>query len=172
MKKNDAKTPSGNSGRTSSPSPAVLEILARFRIIFQTNRQHYQHVEKSVGLGGSQLQALAIIASQNPVGISALAKAMLIRQPTASNLVEQLTRLGLVIKKQSGRDLRAVELAVTAKARRILARAPAPLVGLLADAIDSMNPASRANLRKSLDAVLEAMKSKDDSARFRPLADM
>ena len=155
-----------------APSAAVLAILARFRVIFQTNRQHYQSVQESIGLGGSQLQALAIIAAQPNVGISALAKAMLVRQPTASNLVEQLARLGLVRRKKSGSDLRATELTITPKARKVLARAPGPVVGILAEAIGSLSPSGITDLRKALDAVLRAMKSRDDGARFRPLADM
>lgn len=158
--------------RPAAPSPDVLAILARFRVIFQTNRQHYQSVEKAVGLGGSQLQALAIIAAQPKVGISALAKAMLVRQPTASNLVEQLVRLGLVARRKSGDDLRAIELTITPKASKILARAPGPVIGILAEAIGTLTPNAIDGLRKSLDAVLHAMKSRDEAARFRPLADM
>jgi len=155
-----------------APSAAVLAVLGRFRVILQSNRQHYQNVQDSIGLGGSQLQALAIIAAQPSVGVSALAKAMLVRQPTASNLVEQLVRLGMVRRKKSGRDLRATELTITPKARTILARAPGPIVGILADAIASLSPTAMADLRKSLDAVLRAMKSRDERARYHPLADM
>jgi DNA-binding MarR family transcriptional regulator len=158
--------------QATAPPPAVLAILARFRVIFQTNRQYYQSVQESIGLGGSQLQALAIVAAQPNVGLSALAKAMLVRQPTASNLVEQLVRLGLVRRKKSGSDLRAIELTITPKARKVLARAPGPVVGILAEAIGSLSSSRIADLRKSLDAVLHAMKSRDESARFRPLADM
>lgn len=155
-----------------APSPPVLAILAKFRVILQSTRQHYQNVQDSVGISGSQLQALAIIATQPHVGVSALAQAMLVRQPTASNLVEQLVRLGLVQRRKSGTDLRARELTITPKARNILARAPGPIVGILADAIASLSPDALADLRKSLDAVLRVMKSRDNRARYRPLADM
>ena len=154
------------------PSPEVMALLARFRVILQSTRQHYQTVQDSVGIGGAQLQALAIVAEQPNVGVSALARAMLIRQPTASNLVEQLVKLGLVQRKKSGVDQRATELTITPKARRILAKAPGPIVGILADALASLSPSARTELRTSLDAVLRAMKSRDESARFRPLADL
>jgi DNA-binding MarR family transcriptional regulator len=153
------------------PSEDVMALLAKFRIILQSTRQHYQVIQESVGIGGAQLQALAIVAAQPNVGISALARAMLIRQPTASNLVEQLVTLGLLQKKKSGIDQRASELTITPKARRLLARAPGPIVGILADALASLSPSARTTLGRSLDAVLQAMKTRDDSARFRPLAD-
>jgi DNA-binding MarR family transcriptional regulator len=97
---------------------------------------------------------------------------MLIRQPTASNLVEQLSKLGLVRRAKSGRDLRAVELTITSKAHRILAKAPGPVVGILADALASLSPRERARLKSSLQALLRVMKSRDETARFRPIADM
>jgi DNA-binding MarR family transcriptional regulator len=172
MQKRSTQRRKKKPAQPAAPSAAVLAILARFRVIFQTNRQHYQSVQESIGLGGSQLQALAIIAAQPKVGISALAKAMMVRQPTASNLVEQLVRLGLVVRKKSGSDLRAIELTITPKARKVLARAPGPVIGILAEAIDSLRPSAIDSLRKSLDAVLHAMKSRDEDARFRPLADM
>lgn len=149
-----------------------MALLARFRIILQSTRQHYQTVEKLLGIGGSQLQALAIIAEQPNVRVSALAEALLIRQPTASNLAEQLVQLGLVYRKKSTVDQRATELSVTPKARRILAKAPGPIVGILADALASLSPIARKQLGTSLDAVLHQMKSRDESARYRPLADM
>lgn len=157
---------------TAIPSPDVMAMLARFRIILQSTRQHYQAVEQLLGIGGSQLQALAIIAEQPHVGVSALARALLIRQPTASNLVEQLVKLDLVHRRKSAVDQRAIELSVTPKARRILAKAPGPIVGILADALASLSPAALKQLGTSLDALLRAMKSRDESARFRPLADM
>lgn len=164
---------SRRTGATSAiPTPDVVALLARFRIILQSTRQHYQTVEQLLGIGGSQLQALAIIAEQPNVGISALARALLIRQPTASNLAEQLVQLGLVHRKKSTVDQRATELSVTAKARRLLAKAPGPIVGILADALASLSPMARKSLAASLDAVLHEMKSRDESARFRPLTDM
>lgn len=153
------------------PSEEVMALLARFRIILQSTRQHYQVIQASVGIGGAQLQALAIVAAQPGVGISALARAMLIRQPTASKLVEQLVTFGLLRKKKSGTDQRASVLTATPKARRLIARAPGPIVGILADALASLSPYARTTLGRSLDDVLHAMKSRDDSARFRPLAD-
>ena len=172
MRRNPIGPETPASLNTAAPSPEVMAILARFRIILQSTRQYYQKVQESLGIGGAQLQALAIVAEQPNVGVSALAMAMLIRQPTASNLVEQLVKLGLVRRKKSGVDQRATELTVTPKARRILAKAPGPLVGILADALASLSPSMMKQLGTSLDAVLQAMKSRDESARFRPLADM
>jgi DNA-binding MarR family transcriptional regulator len=115
---------------------------------------------------------LAIIAEQPNLRVSALATALLIGQPTLSNLVEQLVQLGLVIRKKKAIDQRVTELAVTPKARRILAKAPGPVVGILAAALASLSPIALKRLGAALDAVLRDMKTRDESARFLPLADM
>jgi DNA-binding MarR family transcriptional regulator len=149
-----------------------MEILARFRVIFRSARKHYSAVEREVGISGAQLRALALIAANENAGVSALARALLVRQPTASKLVEQLVQLGLVRRRRSAQDQRAIELSATPHAQKVLARAPGPLTGVLADALGSLPEARLAALGKHLDGVLEAMRLRDDSARYLPLADL
>jgi DNA-binding MarR family transcriptional regulator len=81
-------------------------------------------------------------------------------------------RLGLVTRTRNPEDQRAVELRTTAKAKRLLARAPSPVVGVLADALASLDSAERARIASALDTVLDAMKVRDDDARFRPLSNL
>ena len=151
---------------------AAVEVLARFRIIFRTARQHYQSVESELGISGAQLRALALIAGDEGNGVTALARAMLVRQPTASNLVDQLVRLGLVQKRRSNVDQRAAQLRTTPKARAVLRRAPAPARGVLPDALASLDANTLEHLRVALDAVLRAMQQRDDLARFEPISQL
>lgn len=168
-------------GRTAVPArprrapvkrTAAIEVLARFRIIFRSARQHYQSVEAELGISGAQLRALALIAADEGNGVTALARAMLVRQPTASVLVEQLVRLGLVQKRRSSVDQRAAQLRTTARARALLRRAPAPARGVLPDALSSLDPATLETLRDSLDEVLRAMQQRDDLARYEPISQL
>ncbi|HET7845310.1 MAG TPA: MarR family winged helix-turn-helix transcriptional regulator [Xanthomonadales bacterium] len=147
-----------------------MEVLARFRIIFRSARQHYQSVESELGISGAQLRALALIAADEGNGVNALARAMLVRQPTASNLVDQLVRQGLVTKRRSDLDQRAAHLRTTAKARALLRRAPAPASGVLPDALASLDAKTLASLCTALDEVLRAMRQRDDRARFEPIS--
>ncbi|HET9484998.1 MAG TPA: MarR family winged helix-turn-helix transcriptional regulator, partial [Xanthomonadales bacterium] len=133
-----------------------MDILARFRVIFRSARKHYLSVEREVGISGAQLRALALIAANENGGVSELARALLVRQPTASKLVEQLVQLGYVRRRRSTTDQRAMQLAATPRAKKLLARAPGPLTGVLADALESL-PADRLEqLGRHLDEVLEA----------------
>lgn len=154
------------------PSPAATAILARFRVIFRSARQHYEAVERELGIGGAQLRALAIIDAQPGIGISALARRLLVRQPTASSAVDQLVRGRLVRRQRSVADHRAIHLHTTVRARALLRRAPGPLVGVLADALSALDAGAQRRLAVALDSLLDEMKLRDDRARFQPLADL
>lgn len=166
------RAPSKGNRADGEASPRVVEILARFRVIFRSARQHYQSVQHEVGISGAQLRALAIIAANENCGVSALARDLLVRQPTASKLVEQLVKLGLARRRRSPVDQRAMQLAVTARGRALLARAPGPLRGVLADALHSLEPDRLAALGEHLDEVLELMRLRDDRARFLPISEL
>jgi DNA-binding MarR family transcriptional regulator len=149
-----------------------MALVARFRVIFQSTRKHFRSLERALGIGGAQLFALSIIDARPKLGVTALAEALMVRQPTASDLGDSLVRLGLVTRTRNPEDQRAVELRTTAKAKRLLARAPSPVVGVLADALASLDSAERARIASALDTVLDAMKVRDDDARFRPLSNL
>jgi DNA-binding MarR family transcriptional regulator len=149
-----------------------MALMARFRVIFQSTRKHFRSIESDLGIGGAQLFALSIIDARPKLGITALAEALMVRQPTASDLGDGLVRLGLVKRTRNPRDQRAVELRTTAKAKRLLARAPSPVIGVLADALASLDSAERARIAKALDTVLDGMKIRDDDARFRLLSSL
>jgi DNA-binding MarR family transcriptional regulator len=158
--------------RRNAPSSDVTEILARFRVIFRSARRHYSSVERELGISGAQLRALALIASNHGAGVTALARALLVRQPTASKLVEQLVGFGFVKRRRSRTDQRATELSVTASGAKLLERAPGPLTGVLADALATLPKQRLRALGRDLDQVLNAMRLRDDAARYVPLADL
>jgi len=164
--------PKARARTSASDATRAVDILARFRIIFRSARQHYLAIERQLGISGAQLRALAIIAAHEGDGVTALARALHVRQPTASRLVEQLVALGHVRRRRSANDQRAIELAATTRGRRLLARTPGPLAGVLADALESLPRHRLAQLGQRLDEVLEAMRLRDDRASYLPLSDL
>ena len=71
------------------------------------------------------------------LGVNELAAAMSVRQPTASNLVKNLTQQGLIEVRREGPDRRAVQLHILPEGRRVLRRAPGPFAGVLPEALAS-----------------------------------
>ncbi|MBN8511136.1 MAG: MarR family transcriptional regulator, partial [Burkholderiales bacterium] len=86
-----------DAGSPDAASPdAPTRVLRRFRVVFNAVKTHFRQVEKRAGVGGAQVWALSIVAARPGVGVGALARAMDIRQATASNLVRSLVAGGWV----------------------------------------------------------------------------
>ena len=75
---------------TVEPVPAradsVTRVVAQFRVIFNAVKAHLQDVERRAGIGGAQVWALSCIRDQPGLGVNDLARALKVRQPTASSL--------------------------------------------------------------------------------------
>lgn len=170
--------------RPSPPSPPAAEpndealrqhaaqtVLRQFRMVFNAIKTHFRQVEKRAGMGGAQLWALSVIASHPGIGVQALARAMDLHQTTTSNLVKTLVQTELVAAERNGSDRRAVQLRVLRAGERVLRRAPAPLSGVLPDALSRLDRPTIERLHHDLAALLELMAA-DRHAAGLPLAQM
>jgi MarR family transcriptional regulator, organic hydroperoxide resistance regulator len=150
----------------------MLTVLAQFRVLFRSIRQHYQRVQRRSGVTGAQLWALAHVAAHPGTKMGDLARALAIHPSTASNLVRRLEALALVARQRKGRDQRTVQLYLTAKGARALKRAPQPLIGVLQHALSEL-PARRLEaLGLHLALLIGAMKVKDLRARTMLISHM
>jgi DNA-binding MarR family transcriptional regulator len=150
---------------------AAARVLRQFRQIVNAVKAHFQQVERRVGLGGSQVWALAIVREQPGVGVTGLARAMNIRQATASNLVKALVERQLLDTAPSPTDGRAVCLRVTPAGARLLRKVPGPYAGVLPDALRRLERPALRRLERDL-ALLIAQLEVDPRAAEVPLADM
>lgn len=151
------------------PQDPETRVLRQFRIIFNAVRGHFRQVERIAGIGGAQLWALSIIDSNAGCGVTELSLAMDIHQSTASNLVRNLVKGGLIHASKDARDKRAVVLHATAAGKAILASAPAPFSGLLPAALASLDPAILLRLETDLSMLIAAIDA-DESMAQKPLA--
>jgi DNA-binding MarR family transcriptional regulator len=164
--------------RTAAAAPAaglppdVADVLARFRVVFRATREHDLRIEEATGIGGPALRALAVVQATPGLRVTELARALMVRQPTASQIVDQLKAAGMLLRRRAARDQRAVELHPTAKARRALAAAPGPTLGVLPAALAALPADDLARLGAALDALIERLALRDESARFRPIAEL
>lgn len=117
----------------------AARVLRRFRLVFNAVKAHFQQVERAAGIGGAQLWALSIIRAQAGLGVNDLARAMDVKQSTASNLVKALAERGLIAISRDGPDRRAVQLDVLPAGRKVLKQAPGPFSGVLPEALASLD---------------------------------
>jgi len=148
----------GNAARDPHADRAAT-VLRRFRVIFNAVKNHFRSVEKKAGVSGAQLWALSVIHASPGSGVNQLAGAMDLHQSTASNLVRALTEAGMVVSAREGDDRRAVQLYLTAKGRKVLAKAPGPFTGILADALLHLDEKTLARLDRDLAALNERIPS-------------
>lgn len=152
-----------NQGEADTLAPET-RVLRQFRIVFNSIKSHFRQVERDAGLGGAQLWALSVIAQSPGIGVTELARALDIHQSTASNLVRTLTSRGLIASAREGMDRRGVALRALPTADAVLQRAPQPFVGVLPDALASLDAATLARLEHDLDALIARLAADETDA--------
>lgn len=144
---------------------AASRVLRQFRLVYNGVKSHFQQVEKLAGVGGAQVWALSVIRAQPGIGVNELARAMDVRQPTASNMVRTLNEQALIEVRRDDRDRRAVQLHLRPAGARILRRAPGPFAGVLPETLARLDEATLSRLEQDLSAVIEALGADDRGAR-------
>jgi len=135
----------------------AARVLRQFRQVFNSVKTHLQQMERQTGVGGAQVWALSIIHEQPGLGVNDVARALDVRQPTASNLVKSLLRLGCIELRKEGPDRRAVQLYVTPQGRRILRLTPGPFSGVLTGALSRLPRATLKRLDADLQTVIDGL---------------
>ena len=158
--------------RSDAKHKKMLEVLELFRIVFKSVRRHYKSVQSREGISGAQLWALAQIAQNPGVKVGELARALAVHQSTASNLIRDLERSGLLARRRQGEDQRMVRLYTTTKGRTVLKRAPRPLIGVLQQALSDLPSTNLNALHRDLTRLIASMRSADSSARATPLSEL
>ncbi len=156
--------------QVSDADPAV-QALRQFRVVFNAVRTHFQQMEKQTGVGGAQIWALSEIQRAPGLGMNDLARAMDIHQSTASNLVRQLLKRGLVSTEKSTVDRRNVHLRVEEAGLAVLKTVPGPHQGVLPDALRQLSPDTLAQLTHGLGQLIPRLNA-DEAAASIPLANL
>ena len=149
---------------------AALRVLMQFRQAANSAKQHFRWVGDQCGISGVHVWALWELSEAPGGRVSELAAALAIHQSTASNLLDRLTREGLVRRAKGRGDQRVARLYVTASGAALLRRAPSPVRAMLLEALCSMPGSSLERLGALLGELLRHMKV-DSSASRKPLTD-
>jgi DNA-binding MarR family transcriptional regulator len=142
----------------------AIEVLGRFREVFRAAKLHFAAVQRIVGVSGAQLWALSEINAQPGLRVSELTQKMSLHQSTVSNLVERLNSAKLLRRVREAGDNRVVQLHLTSAGKKVVARAPKPVRGVLPDALEKLDRRSLKKLSRSLEILVKAMKVRAPSA--------
>jgi DNA-binding MarR family transcriptional regulator len=125
------------------------EVLDALRRIVQVLRESSGRAEQRLGITGAQLFVLEKLADAPSESLNDLAERTRTHQSSASAVVARLVDRGLVARHRAGSDGRRLELALTAKGRRLVGRVPS-VQQRLVDTIEQLPPRSRRQLASLL----------------------
>jgi DNA-binding MarR family transcriptional regulator len=164
-----AKQESASPGEAAPELP--VQVLRRFRVVFNAVKTHFRQIERGAGIGGAQLWALGVVSASPGIGMNDLARAMDVHQSTASNLVKSLVERELIAATRDGADRRTVALRVLPAGRKVLRSAPGPFSGVLPDALAGLDARTLKRLDEDLGKLIEVLHA-DERAEGIPLGQL
>ena len=117
-RKKSPKAPAGARARNAAVQPVDYEALARFRYQLRRFLSFSEAAAQKAGLTPQQHQALLAIkgfSGPDPISVGELAQFLLIRHHTTVELIDRMTKLGLLKRVVDGADSRRVLLKLTTK---------------------------------------------------------
>jgi DNA-binding MarR family transcriptional regulator len=111
--------------------------------------------DRAAGLSRARLSALSVVVFRGPLTLGELAAAEGVRSATMTGIVNGLERAGLVRRRPHGTDRRAVQVEATAAGRRLLDRARARRLELVASKLADVSDAELDVLERAADLLEE-----------------
>ncbi len=126
----------------------IQDLMRQWRSVMSSSRPRWAAAD----LTFMQLRALSLLAQQEPLRVSALAKGLGIGLASASALADRMVRRRFVSRRPDGSDRRIVLLALAPAGRRLLERLERGSADHLGRLIERMTPSEREALATALRA--------------------
>ena len=126
------------------------ELAPQVHKAFSRLARRLSALDLPYGLTNSRLSTLASIAADEPISLSALAKAAIVGLSTVSRLVAKLEAEGLVKRRKDKFDGRRILVSTTAKGRQAYQRATQQSLSHLRDTLSTFEPEQLAAIRTAL----------------------
>jgi DNA-binding MarR family transcriptional regulator len=130
----------------------VAEILDNIRRVFQVVNEQSKQVERDTGLTGPQVWAIKVIAEQEKVRVSELAKRMYLHPATVGGILDRLEKRGLIFRIRSNSDRRVVEVELTAKGQQLVQHSPEVASNKIAHGLETLPFAELATIHHGLES--------------------
>jgi len=124
---------------------AAIHLLRRLR-----------QTDTLLAVSGPKLSALSVLVFGGPCTLGALANAEHLRGPTMSQMVEELERAGLLVRRQKPEDRRSVLLEATPRGREVLEQGRQLRIVQLAEQLEHLTSKELETLRSAV-ALLERL---------------
>jgi DNA-binding MarR family transcriptional regulator len=145
------------STRRGGNAPEGTAILDDLRRIVRVLRESSRSAEQRLGVSGAQLFVMRTLATEPALSLNALAARTRTHQSTVSVVIKRLAAAGIVHRRPSRLDGRRVELELTLRGRKLLARAPLAAQDRLIAGVDALPAPRRRALAASLASLVVSM---------------
>jgi DNA-binding MarR family transcriptional regulator len=147
----------------------LLQLLGALRRIAQSLDTYSKTIEHEAGLTLPQLLLLeALRAEPEPPTAGRLAQRVSLTQGTVTSILDRLEVRALVRRTRAVDDRRRVLVALTARGRNLLQKAPPLMHAEFLRGFAALGADERAALLQSVDRVAALMRSEDPSPASRP----
>ena len=160
-----SSTPAGRSTPHADPADTRpldrdRRVLRQFRLVLEAVKVNFHRLRTAGGLGSVQVWALSVVRDWPGIGVTELARALDVCQPTASNVVSSLRRLELIDAQKGLADGRTVQLRLRPKGHAALRQAQGVLAGPLPQALSRLEAARLARMERCLDELIGSLKAR------------
>ncbi|MFZ0891071.1 MAG: MarR family transcriptional regulator [Thermoplasmata archaeon] len=125
------------------PSPSITDAEKLVTSVHEVMRSvlHSLHpVLEAEGISMGQFWSLHLVSSLETASVSVVARHLSVSAPSVCVSIDQLEESGLVVRKRSPSDRRAVELSLTTKGRKVEGRVWAEVGRTMAQAAGALSP--------------------------------
>lgn len=142
-------------------------VLAAVRRINRATDLHSRRLLRRFGITGPQLLVLREIGARGELSGSALARAVSVSLPTATEITARLEARGLVTRRRRSSDRRQVVVSLTDQGRRILGMAPSPLQDSFATQLGALPEWEQTQILSVLQRLVAMMEAEEPAASAR-----
>ena len=146
-------------GRMPRPQePFRLEVADRLHSAAIHLLRHARKRDMVAGQGPARLSALSVLVFSGPMALGQLATAEQVKAPTMSRIVTGLKRSGLARIETDAKDARRIQVAATAKGKRLLQQARARRIQLLAETLSGLRESEMEALLRAAELMERAVR--------------
>lgn len=150
----------------------IRDVLKQFRLLVSAVKKHAASTQELWQVSSTQLRALHEIGKVPGMRVMDLAKTMAIHAATAGEISDHLIARGLLLGEDALGEGKSVQMFLTDRGSALIESAPFPPQGVLTEALENVDDKVLAELNKSLQAVVNAARLKENQAALTPLTDI
>lgn len=144
--------------KTKTPTVELADALhsAAIHLLRRVRKQ-----DRSSGVGPAQLSALSVLVFGGTMSLGDLAAAEQVKPPTMVRIVQSLSRQMLVTARPDKQDRRRLNIAATARGRKLMLSARTRRVQALAEMLAVLGEEEQEQLREAVKLIRRSLVAKD-----------